>query len=311
MKGIKYLFIVLIVIGLLLNGCETMSPDSIGEDIISEIDFEEEQELIIDNFFDNYSEKTKNLKLTVKEWNGWKVINRYTDENGNLIRYRIDENNLTTDYYFDGEVILIKTKQKDGEEYERVEWWVQEGNSIFSIDTIKEENLTILTTKEVDFLYEKLLDGQEQKNFSDTVALKEKIVFNFFEDYKRYLTYQSEEFINGVYIYEADGINITLEQALDLCAEAVAKQTPNLVMDRVMEKEGDRYVGYRLNHREFGDGVIENKIGTLGANTFDGMAYNIYMYEEIIDNLETKEGHIAITSEFHIFLRDRLLVIEG
>lgn len=311
MKKCKCLFLMLIAMGGLLISCKTMSINSSENNIIKEADIKEEKESVIDDFFDSYSVEIDNLKPAVRELNGYKVINRYTDENENLICYRVDESNLTADYYFKDDVILIKTRQKNEEESEQAEWWIQKGNSIFSADDISEENLAIMTAQEVDFLYEKLLDGQEQNDFSNTVVLKEKITFSNFEEYKRYLTYQSKEFIRGVYSYEADGSNITIEQALDLCAEAVAEQSPDLVMDRVMEKEREGYVGYRFNFREFGNGVTENKIGTLGANTFDGMAYSIYLYEDIIDNLETGEWHTAITSEFHIFLRDRLLVIEG
>lgn len=164
------------------------------------------------------------------------------------------------------------------------------------------------------FLLEKLLDEQEQNNFSNTVTLGKEIVFQQFEDYKRYLTYEDEDFIKYVYTYESDGYNLTLEQALDLCAFAVAEQSPNLKMDRVMEQEEEGFVGYKFNLRELGDGqgkqIIENKIGIFETNAFDGMAYCIYMYEDIIDDLETGEEYTAITATFHIFLRDKLLIEE-
>ena len=81
-----------------------------------------------------------------------------------------------------------------------------------------------------------------------------------------------------------------------------------------MGQEEEGFVGYKFNLRELGDGqgkqIIENKIGIFETNAFDGMAYSIYMYEDIIDDLETGEGHTAITATFHIFLRDKLLIIE-
>lgn len=86
-------------------------------------------------------------------------------------------------------------------------------------------------------------------------------------------------------------------------------QSPDLIMDRVMEEKDEGYVRYRFNSREFGGSTIENRIGTLNAAFFDGIAYHIYMYEYITDGI-TGESHTAITEDYHIFIKDKLVISE-
>lgn len=178
--------------------------------------------------------------------------------------------------------------------------------STLKMKDLKPENLSVLD--------EKLLSEEEQNSYSSNVTLGEPVLFNNFSDYERYFVYRNEEFIRNVYTYKSDNINITLEQALDLCAEVLEREDPNLVMQRTMKEEKEGYVGYTFNYREFGDKnwlqIIENKIGTLGVEPYDGIQYEVYMYEDIVDDIETGEGHTAITATFHIFLRDKLLVLE-
>lgn len=164
--------------------------------------------------------------------------------------------------------------------------------------------------REVDFLYDKILDEKEMGSYSSFVKLGEQLSPDVCGEYGRYLTFQSMDNAQDIYSYESDAPNITIEQAMALCAELLRQEDPELALEEVMADDRWGYVGYKFNYRKMGEQILENKIGTRGDIFFDGMQLELYMYEDIIDNLESGEGHTATTATFHLFLKDKIIIVE-
>ena len=127
--------------------------------------------------------------------------------------------------------ILIETKLESNNKNTIINKILE---STLKMKDLKPENLSVLD--------EKLLSEEEQNSYSSNVTLGEPVLFNNLSDYERYFVYGNEEFIKNVYTYKSDNINITLEQALDLCAEVLEREDPDLVMQRTMKEEKEGYV---------------------------------------------------------------------
>lgn len=184
-----------------------------------------------------------------------------------------------------------------------------------------DENNTGLNIDSVDISYDikkyienstdrLILDEEEQNSYSTYVKLGEPLSFDDYSDYERYLVFQNKEWVRYIYSYESDAPNISIEQAMMLCAELLKERNPGMVIEEVMAEDKWGYVGYKFNRRIMGEQIIENKIGTQGVTSFDGMRLMVYMYEDIIDDMETGEGHTATTATFHLFLKDKILIEE-
>lgn len=310
MKGYKYVYIITsIIIGLILLSVlyknlqkKANKQTEYNYAALEEYDDSEKQ-------LTNYRFDVEKAKVSQKEWNGWtkKTVIRYSDNNEKVLGYVIKDNSGVTNYYINADIIMIETFSAESSE---TELWRQEKDIVHNVADIGKENFKIWTVQEVSFLYNKLLDKQEMENCSKYAKLGEKLEWDNFEQYEKYLTFQNEEFIQCIYSYTSDAANISLQQALVLCAEILLETSPEMKLEKVMAEEPSGYVGYKFNYRETQEQIFENKVGTLGTNFFDGMQLEIFLYEDIIDDKETGENHTAVTGTFHFFLKDKIVVLE-
>lgn len=261
---------------------------------------------IIDIALDNYIFNTENADITEKRWREQRII-RYSDKEGNVLRYCIQQEEKETDYYMGEGSTLIKCYDREAD---GISLWRQEDDFLYNIAGAANENIRIPLVQQVEFLYDRLLDEHEAGSYSSFVKLGEQLSVHNYDEYERYLVFRDKNNIQCVYSYESDAPDISAEQAMVLCAELLRELDPGLVLEEVMADDQWGYVGYKFNCRKIGEQIIENKIGTLNNTCFDGMQFVIYVYEDITDDMESGEGHTAITTRFHIFLKDKVIVEE-
>lgn len=223
-------------------------------------------------------------------------ISQYTDENGTIIGYEIKMGENRVAYSL--ETSPYQFYEKEGE--------------------IPRIGLGEINTA---FLYEKLLSAEEKEDMSTEVRLTEQVTLEEYEEYKSFLLWGGEPEFSTVEVYkfESDGANISLEQAMDLCAD-VMNNDGESTAKRVMEvDENGMFVGYSFNlrniHREYGEDIdtvwIDNRIGVRENSIVnDGMMMKFIMYENHKSELDESYNHTALTIDYYVFLKDKIIVLE-
>lgn len=134
----------------------------------------------------------------------------------------------------------------------------------------------------------------------------------------------------GIYTYISDIDIISPEQAVDIVASIVKEESE---IQLVLMQDANNYY-YQLNPRIFknenvvylsieeynqylengtgniGDQLIINKIECRDSKSEASLNgyYEVIIYEDIIDNIKTKEGHQAITSEYAVDFVKKIVV---
>ncbi len=113
---------------------------------------------------------------------------------------------------------------------------------------------------------------------------------------------------DGVYSYTSNVEMISPEQAVDLVASIIMGESDSYLE---LVQEDDKYY-YQMNPRKLGDQLIINKLECRDSEqeAIEHGYYEVTMYEDIIDDIETGEGHQAITANYSVDLIEHVIVKE-